>query len=277
MSKKLAIITGAASGLGLALTKHLLSQNWRVCMADTNATIGDQLASELGDDVLFIPTDVSIYSQQANLFAKAFEFGGQRLDFAALNAGIDDKQSLYSTKEELDERGGPKELNLVTLKVDLDAVVQGIWLFKYYARRNADKKGGKIVITSSAAGLYPMDTNPLYTAAKHALVGLTRACGPRFMAEDSITVNCICPAFVPTGLCPPHVLHLFPKEHITPMSTVLRAHDTFLADDTMSGKVVELSLDQLYYREQPDWANDSQRWLGTESKSLWDEAYLSGS
>ena len=153
MSKKLAIVTGAASGLGLALTKHLLSQNWRVCMADTNATIGDQLASELGDDVLFIPTDVSIYSQQANLFAKAFEFGGQRLDFAALNAGIDDKQSLYSTKEELDERGRPKELNLVTLKVDLDAVVQGIWLFKYYARRNADKKGGKIVITSSAAGL----------------------------------------------------------------------------------------------------------------------------
>lgn len=149
----MAIITGAASGLGLALTRHLLSQNWRVCMADSNAVVGDKLAVELGDDALFIPTDVSVYSQQAELFARAFEFGGQRLDFAALNAGIDDKQSLYSTNEELDEQGLLQEMNLVTLKVDLDAVVQGIWLFKYYARRNTVTRGGKIVITSSAAGL----------------------------------------------------------------------------------------------------------------------------
>ena len=117
-----------------------------------------------------------------------------------------------------------------------------------------------------------MDTNPLYTAAKHALVGLTRACGPPFLTE-SITVNCICPAFVPTNLCPPHVLHLFPKEHITPMSTVLSAHDVFLADDTMTGQVVELSLGQHYFRKQPEWANDSQRWLGVDSKAFWDAAY----
>lgn len=119
-----------------------------------------------------------------------------------------------------------------------------------------------------------MDTNPLYTAAKHALVGLTRASGAKFLPEN-ITVNCICPAFVPTNLCPPHVLHLFPKEHITPMSTVLKAFDTFLRDDKLTGQVVELSLDQLYYRKQPKWANESQKWLGTESKAFWDAAYKS--
>lgn len=117
-----------------------------------------------------------------------------------------------------------------------------------------------------------METNPLYTAAKHGLVGLVRACGPEF-ATEGITVNCICPAFVPTNLCPPHVLHLFPKEHITPMTTVLKAFDTFIADDKMTGQVVELSLDQLYFREQPGWANESQKWLGTESKAFWDAAY----
>lgn len=118
----------------------------------------------------------------------------------------------------------------------------------------------------------PMDTNPLYSTAKHGLVGLTRSCGPRF-AEEGITVNCICPAFVPTNLCPPHVRDLFPKEHITPMTTVLGAFDMFLGNDSMTGQVVELSLDQRYHRKQPEWANDSQRWLGIESKAFWDAAY----
>lgn len=122
-------------------------------MADTNASVGIPLACELGDNALFVQTDVSIYSQQASLFSQAFEWGGKRIDFLAANAGIDDKQSLYASDEELDEDGKLKELNLVTLRVDLDAVVQGIWLFKHYARQNAVKKGGKIVITSSAAGL----------------------------------------------------------------------------------------------------------------------------
>ncbi|KAH6679063.1 hypothetical protein B0J14DRAFT_614421 [Halenospora varia] len=271
-TKRVGIITGAASGMGLALTKHLLTQDWRVIMADTNASAGTELSKQFGEDCLFIQTDVSVYAQQADLFARAFEWGGNRLDFFAANAGIDDKQSLYSMAEELDENNRVREMNLVTFRVDLDAVVQGIWLFKYYARRNSGKKGGKVVITSSAAGLYPMDTNPLYTTAKHGLVGLTRACAPTFLAEG-ITVNCICPAFVPTNLCPPHVLHLFPKEHITPMSTVLKAHNMFLADDNMTGQVVELSLDQLYFRSPPEWANDSQRWLGTESKAFWDAAY----
>jgi len=153
MDKKVAIVTGASSGIGLALTKHLLTQKWRVVMADTNASVGAPLAKEFGEDALFIQTDVSVYSQQASLFSQAFAWGGKRLDFLAANAGIDDKQSLYSTDEELDENGLLKEMNMITLKVDLDAVIQGIWLFKYYARQNIGNKGGKVVITSSAAGL----------------------------------------------------------------------------------------------------------------------------
>ena len=117
-----------------------------------------------------------------------------------------------------------------------------------------------------------MDTNPLYAAAKHGLVGLTRSCGPTF-AKEGITVNCTCPAFVPTNLCPPHVRDIFPKEHITPMSTVLKAFDIFIEDSSITGQTVELSLDQLYFRKQPEWANESQRWIGEESKSFWEEAY----
>ena len=117
-----------------------------------------------------------------------------------------------------------------------------------------------------------MQTNPQYTAAKHALVGLTRAIGPTFQKE-SISVNCICPSFVLTNLCPPHVRDLFPKEHITPMDTVLEAFSRFLEDETMTGQIVELSLDQLYFRTPPEWANASQKWLGEESMKFWEDAY----
>lgn len=118
-----------------------------------------------------------------------------------------------------------------------------------------------------------METNPQYCTAKHGLVGLTRSCGPPFLKQDSITVNCICPAFVVTNLCPPHVLDKFPKEHITPMSTVIKAFDHFLDDSSVTGQIVELTLDELHFRKQPEWANESQRWLGEDSSSFWEEAY----
>jgi 15-hydroxyprostaglandin dehydrogenase (NAD) len=119
-----------------------------------------------------------------------------------------------------------------------------------------------------------MSTNPLYTAAKHGLVGFTRSCGEDSpFAKENITVNCICPAFVPTNLCPPHMLALFPKEHITPMTTVTKALDTFLDNGSMTGQCVELSLDQLYFRKMIDYPNASQRWLGQESKKFWEDAY----
>lgn len=152
MSKPVAIITGAASGIGLALTRHLVSQGWLVAMADIDDIAGTQYSSELGSNTIFLQTDVSKYADQAELFHQVFIRFGNRLDFFAANAGIDDKQSLYETNEDVDAEGKPKEMSLKTISVDLDAVIQGIWLFKHYARKNK-VPGGKVVITSSAAGL----------------------------------------------------------------------------------------------------------------------------
>jgi NAD(P)-dependent dehydrogenase (short-subunit alcohol dehydrogenase family) len=154
MSKPVAIVTGAASGIGLAVTKHLLTRGYRVVMADVNENEGKKLSAELGDDTIFHQTDISVYEQQASLFSSAFKWGGERLDFFAANAGIDDRQSLYEKNEtmELDSNGVPKPMNVKTMQVDLDAVLQGLWLFKYYARKNKQTKG-KVVMTSSAAGI----------------------------------------------------------------------------------------------------------------------------
>ena len=168
-TKPVAIVTGGASGIGLACTKLLLSRGFKVCIADANAKVGETVASELGSDVLFIQCDVSDYQQQQKLFAGAFTWGSQRLDVLIANAGIDDRQSLYEDNETVKTEtvavpGGesvevevPLELNLKTIRIDLDAVLQGIWLFKYFNRISKkgsdEKKGGKIVVTSSAAGI----------------------------------------------------------------------------------------------------------------------------
>ena len=151
-SKPVALVKGGASGIGLALTKHLLTNGYRVVMADINAERGAELSSELGPDTLFHRTDVSAYSDQVALFKHAFTWGGERLDFFAANAGIADQQNMYQSNEDLDENGDIQPLNLKAIEVDLEAVIQGIWLFKHYARRNA-KPGGKVVITASMAGL----------------------------------------------------------------------------------------------------------------------------
>lgn len=137
--------------------------------------------------------------------------------------------------------------------------IYGIQLFAHYARRYK-QTGGKIVITSSMAGIYKFETNPQYCAAKHALVGLTRSLGTKFKSEG-MTINAILPAFVPTNLAPPGLINSIPEEHITPMSTVLKAYDAFLDNEELSGETVEVSQDQLYYRKQVPYPSESLRWL----------------
>jgi 15-hydroxyprostaglandin dehydrogenase (NAD) len=155
MSKPVAIVTGAGSGIGLAVATHLISIGYKVVVADLNPKTGSEAVESLGPDATFIQTDVASYPSQARLFKQAYEWGGNRLDFCHANAGIDDRQYLYDQNEELDEQGFLKPLNTKSMQVNLEAVIQGLWLFKYYVRRSKEAGGGKgkFVATSSAAGL----------------------------------------------------------------------------------------------------------------------------
>ncbi|KAL7270289.1 hypothetical protein RUND412_007006 [Rhizina undulata] len=270
-SSPVAIVTGAASGIGLALTKHLLSLNWRVAMGDISPR-GSSLAASLGPNVLFVRTDVSSWLDLSALFRNAWDAWG-RMDFYAANAGIGDTDSLSGPASANHDEVEPREPNLKTLDVNLNAAIYGVRLSAHYFRKNQKKSGGKIVFTSSAAGIYPTPDIPIYCASKHALIGLTRSLAGPFSREN-ITVNAILPAFVPTGLAPEGLIDAWPREHVTPMSTVMKAYDMFLDDEKrLTGQTGECSLDQVFLRQKLEYPNESQRWCHEESASLWANAY----
>lgn len=161
---QVAIITGAASGIGLGLTKHLHAKGWRIVMADLDVEGGERLARELGDSVIFQETNVADWDSNGALFKRAWEWAGC-IDFFAANAGIGETGSVFDIFPADED---PQKPDLATLKVDFISVLYGLRWFVHYARKNK-KPGGKVVVTASCAGLYGFPPAPQYCAAKHAV------------------------------------------------------------------------------------------------------------
>lgn len=266
-SSPVAIVTGASSGIGLAITHHLLHKGWYVILADVNPPSASTNALPLSTSK-YIPCDVSSWDSQASLFEQAYA-GHGRLDFVALNAGIDDRDDIFDS---LDAQTSPREPNMDTFNVNLIGVYYGIKLAANYMARNS-KPGGKIVITSSSAGLYALPAVPQYTATKHALVGLVRALAPKAVAKG-VTINALCPAMVATNLAPPGLMDHFSKEQVTPMSSMLRAYDELMDDEKcLNGQILEVSLSNLWYREEIAAQGEGKMRTDKAIAAAWDQAY----
>lgn len=257
-----ALVTGASSGIGLALTQHLLSLSFDVVMLDINPP-----PTELNPKItLFIRTDISSWPALASAFARAHEWR-PRLNFVALNAGIDDRDDIFASVS----ASPPVEPNMATFAVNLFGPYYGVKLAAHYMALNTPFPGGKIVITSSSAGLYALPPIPQYTASKHALVGLTRALGPAGRSAG-VTVNAIAPAIVATGLAPSGLMDAFPESCVTPMSTIMRAFEALgdlrgeiegkeWVEGGYTGQIVECSLANLYFRDEVEKLDDSQKYM----------------
>lgn len=276
MSSPVAIVTGASSGIGLALTKHLLSQNWSVVLLDIQKPPS---AAALPDDTsLYIHCDVGNWDSQAIAFEQAFKWKG-RLDFVALNAGIDDHDDIFRAAAlDLAEFGNhaPRRPDMSTFDVNLMGAYYGAKLFTHYYLRNPSKirKTGCIVMTSSMAGLYPHAAVPQYTASKYGIVGLVRSLAPTALEVSGIRINAICPAFVPTNLAPPGLMEAWPKEGITPMSTIMRAYEELLDEEkAWNGQCVEASLEELTFRGSPLPPDSEKVEVDIHPLNLFDQAY----
>ena len=185
---KVAIVTGGASGLGRATCEALSEAGARVLVVDIDETHGREVADAVGG--AFHAADVAqLEENQAFVQAAVDRFGG--LDVVHLNAGIG---SGCGVGEDFDLEGYRRAMG-----VNLDGVVFGI----HAALPALDERGGgAIVATASLAGLTGMPHDPLYTANKHAVVGLVRGLAPT-LVERGVSLNAVCPGFAESPIIDP--------------------------------------------------------------------------
>ncbi|HUF26017.1 MAG TPA: SDR family NAD(P)-dependent oxidoreductase [Gemmatimonadaceae bacterium] len=188
---KVAIVTGSASGIGAAIVRRLASEEAAVVVSDVNVEGGQALVDELqgaGRRVIAVAADVSDESAVRALVDRAVaDLGG--LDVMINNAGVGEKPT------PIDERSADDWQRV--LRINLDGVFFGI---KHAARAmKARGRGGVIVNVASILGHVGFRGAPAYTAAKHGVLGLTKAAALE-LAPFGIRVVAVDPAFIRTPL-----------------------------------------------------------------------------
>jgi len=186
-SGKVAIVTGGGSGIGEACAKLFAASGAKVLVADIDVEGGQRVANEIGDAALFFEADASSAEQNEAMVQKAVDtFGG--LDIAVNNAGIGGPAA-FTGDYPLD--GWQKVID-----VNLNGVFYGM---RYEIPAMRKRGGGAIVNMSSILGSVAFQTAPAYVAAKHGVIGLTKAAGVEH-AGDKIRVNAVGPGFIKTPL-----------------------------------------------------------------------------
>lgn len=148
-SSKVALITGGASGMGLAVAQTLASKGWTIHVLDFNKEAGVATERSLAN-TKFHQVDVTSWESLSEAFKNAFSQAG-RLDFVFANAGIVERDNFYDTPDSDDIPPEPKQ---TTLDVNLNSVINQSYLALHYFRRSPHKgKGASLVMTASVGGL----------------------------------------------------------------------------------------------------------------------------
>ncbi len=186
-----ALITGAATGIGAASARLLAAQGVRVAVCDVNAEAGTALAAEI--DGMFLPCDVTDFAAvEAAVAACEADLGVP--DYAHLNAGI---MTVPTGDTFLAIEDVSAEQYRRIVGVNLDGVFHGVKCLLPKMRG----KGGAITITASIAAFGMLPIDPMYSATKHALVGFARSVAEA-NAGGNVRVNVICPGVVDTAIVP---------------------------------------------------------------------------
>jgi NAD(P)-dependent dehydrogenase (short-subunit alcohol dehydrogenase family) len=185
LATKVAIVTGAASGIGLGIAQLFIREGAKVVFSDINKS-GKEAADAAGKKALFIECDISNAESVKNLVAKTLEAFGT-IDILVNNAGILYLKPISETSDE-----------------EWDAIIntnlKGPFLLTREVLTIFEKHGkGKIVNMASIAGIIGYENLSAYCASKGGIIAMTRSLAIEF-ASKKINVNCICPGAIKTGM-----------------------------------------------------------------------------
>jgi len=230
LAGKVAVVTGAGSGIGLATARRFAAEGAKVVCGDADDEAGGKAATEVGG--LYVAVDVTSEPEVRELFQAAVdEYGG--VDIAFNNAGISppDDDSILTT--ELDAWRRVQDVNLTSVYL----------CCKYAIGQMRIRGGGSVINTASFVALLGSATSQIsYTASKGGVLAMSRELGVQF-ARERIRVNALCPGPVNTSM----LQELFAKDperaarrlvHV-PMGRFAEADEiaaavTFLASDDAS-------------------------------------------
>jgi NAD(P)-dependent dehydrogenase (short-subunit alcohol dehydrogenase family) len=187
---KVALITGAGSGIGRQTALTFAREGAKVVVADRMSETGQEtvrLAQGLGGEAIFVKVDVTKALEVQAMVRQTVEAYG-RIDAAHNNAGV---ESLIMTTADCSEDNWDRVVG-INLK--------GVWLcMKYEIPPMVDQGGGVIINTSSVVGLVGQRDIAPYVASKHGVIGLTKTAALE-NAQFGLRVNAVCPAIVSTPM-----------------------------------------------------------------------------
>lgn len=190
---KIALVTGAASGIGRAIAQAYAREGATMVVSDLAEADGQETAASIchaGGQAEFVRSDVSKPDDARMLVERAVQSHG-RLDVACNNAGIAGEFALTGEY--------PDDAWRRVIDVNLSGVFYGM---KHQIARMVEQRSGVIVNISSILGQVGLARSPAYAAAKHGVVGLTQTAALEYSAKG-VRVNAVGPGFIHTPMISP--------------------------------------------------------------------------